>query len=78
MSDVLDSNHDWKSRYFFVQGLNWVCRSDKWDSIGEEYGNTWAILDEFGDSSVVVGFIGTHFFILILCAFYFSPGVPND
>ena len=54
VSDVPDSNRNWKSRYFFVQGLNWVCRPDEWDSIGEEYDNIWGILDEANESSIVV------------------------
>ena len=53
VTDVPNSNWDWKSRYFFVQGLNWVCRPNEWDNIGEEYDNTWRILDEFGKSSVI-------------------------
>ena len=40
VSDIPDSNCDWKSRYFFVQGSNWACRFDEWDSIGDGYENT--------------------------------------
>ena len=39
---------------FFVQGSNWVYRLDKWDSIGEEYDNTWGVLDKAGESFVIV------------------------
>ena len=31
-----------------------MCRLDKWDSIGEEYDNTWGILDKAGESSIIV------------------------
>lgn len=48
-----DSNHDLKSRYFFVQGSNWVCRPNKWDNIREEYDNTWGILYYFGKSLII-------------------------
>lgn len=54
VSDVPDSNRDWKSRYFFVLGSNWVCRLDKLDGIGEEYDDMWGVLDEAGESSVIV------------------------
>ena len=40
VTDVFDSNHNWKCQYFFVQDSNWVCRPNEWDSIGEEYDNT--------------------------------------
>ena len=54
VSDMFDSNRDWKSRKFFVQGSNWVCRPNKWDNIGEEYDNTWGVLDKAGESFVIV------------------------
>ena len=78
LTDISDSNHDWKSRYFFVQCSNWVCRPNEWDSIREEYDNTWGILDEFGESSVIARSICTYFFILTHPVFFFNPGGPND
>lgn len=38
--DMHDSNHNWKNKYFFVQGSNWVCIPNKWEIIGEGYDNT--------------------------------------
>lgn len=38
--DMPDSNHNWKNKYFFVQGSNWVCIPNKWEIIGEGYDNT--------------------------------------
>ena len=29
VSDMLDSNRNWKSRYFFVEGTDWVCRQEE-------------------------------------------------
>ena len=78
MTNVPDSNNDWKSRYFFIQGSNWVCRPDKWDNIREEYDSMWDILDESSESSVIVRFVCTHCFILTLHAFFFSLGVLDD
>ena len=78
LTNVPDSNHNWKSRYFFVQCSNWVCRPSKWDSIGKEYDNTWGILDEFSESSVIARSICTHFFILTHCVLFFNPSALND
>lgn len=30
VSDILDSNRNWKNKYFFVQGMDWVCRLEGW------------------------------------------------
>lgn len=38
--DMLDSNHNWKNRYLFVQGSNWVCKPNEWEIIGKGYDNT--------------------------------------
>ena len=46
-----NSNRDWKGKYFFVQGSNWVCRSDKWDSMPDGFDNTWEVLDKAGELS---------------------------
>lgn len=54
VSNVPDSNRDWKNKYFFFHGSNLVCRPDEWNSIGEEYDNMWGILDEDSESSFVV------------------------
>jgi len=37
VSRMPDSNCMWKSRSFFVQGVNWVCKPNKWDSVGDFY-----------------------------------------
>lgn len=50
VSNMPDSNHDWKSRYFFVKGFNWVCRPDEWKNIGEGYDHTLGIMDKSGES----------------------------
>lgn len=33
VSDMPDSNRNWKNRYFFDKGTKWVCRPEKWVSM---------------------------------------------
>lgn len=61
VSDIPDSNRNWKNRYFFVQGMDWVCKPEEWDSMPDKFDNTWDVLNEFGESSVSV-----FFFILLI------------
>ena len=37
VSDMPDSNRNWKSRYFFVEGTNWVCRQEEWATMPHGY-----------------------------------------
>ena len=47
--DMPDSNRNWKSRYFFVEGTNWVCREEEWVMMPHSYfDNTWAFVRESG------------------------------
>ena len=49
VSDMPDSNWNWKSRFFFVEGTNWVCREEKWATMPRGYfDNTWAFVRELG------------------------------
>ena len=50
MSNMPDSNRSWKSRYFFIQGTDWVCRPEEWVSMPHGFDNTWGIVK---DSSLV-------------------------
>ena len=38
-----DSNHDWKSRYFFLEGDGWMCHPRETDYM--PVNKTWEILD---------------------------------
>ena len=49
--DMLNSNHQWKARFFFVQGVNWVCHSAKWNSIRSFYDHFWGLLNKSSESS---------------------------
>ena len=49
-------NRNWKNRYFFVQGMDWVCKPEEWDSMPDEFDNTWDVLNEFGESLASIFF----------------------
>ena len=48
VSDMLDSNRNWKGRYFFVQGTDWVCRPEEWATMPHGFDNTWVIVKDSG------------------------------
>ena len=49
VSDMPDSNRNWKSRFFFVKGTDWVCREEEWATMPHGYfDNTWAYVKESG------------------------------
>ena len=41
-----DSNRDWKSCYFFLEGDGWMCHPGETDHMPVD--KTWGILDPFG------------------------------
>jgi len=48
MSDMPDSNMSWKSRYFFIQGTDWVCHPEEWVTMPHDFDNTWGIVKDLG------------------------------
>ena len=49
VSDMPESNRNWKNRFFFVEGTNWVCREEEWATMPHGYfDNTWAYVKESG------------------------------
>ena len=49
VSDMLDLNRNWKIRYFFVEGTDWVCHQEEWVMMSRGYfDNTWASVKESG------------------------------
>ena len=46
--DMPDSNRNWKGRYFFVKGMNWVCRQEEWETMPHGFDNTWAYVKDSG------------------------------
>jgi len=54
VSDMPDFNRNWKNRYIFVQGIDWVCELEESDSILDWFDSTWGVLNNFGKSSVSI------------------------
>ena len=49
VSDMPDSNRNWKSRFFFFEGTDWVCHEEEWATMPHGYfDNTWAYVKESG------------------------------
>ena len=46
--DMPDSNRNWKGRYFFVKGMDWICRLEEWDTMPHGFDNTWGIVKDSG------------------------------
>ena len=44
--EILDSNKSWKSRYFFLEGDNWMCHPDDQEYMPVD--KTWGIMPSFG------------------------------
>jgi len=71
VSDMPDSNRNWKGRYFFVQGTDWVCSQEEWVTMPHGFENTWGIIKDSG----LVPFTSSLFFIYLFQVFnviYFS------
>ena len=51
VSETPDSNRNWKGRYFFVKGTDWVCRREEWKTMSLGYfDNTWAFVRDSGSA----------------------------
>ena len=46
--DMPDSNRSWKGRYFFVQGMDWVCHREERVTMPHGFDNTWGIAKNSG------------------------------
>ena len=53
VSDMPDSNRNWKGRYFFVQGTDWVCHPEEWATMPHGFDNTWGIVKDSGLAPLV-------------------------
>ena len=74
VSDILDSNRNWKNKYFFVEGTDWVCKPEEWDSMLDGFDNTWGIAKESGVSSVFIFTILNAFVMHLTSPFFvFNP-----
>ena len=66
VSDMPNSNRNWKSKYFFVQGMDWACHPKEWVTIPHGFNNTWGIVKDSGLMSSVFFFSFTSFSIYLL------------
>ena len=48
VSDMLDSNRNWKGRDFFAKGTNWVCHQEEWETMPHGFDNIWAYVKDSG------------------------------
>ena len=48
MSNMPDSNKNWKGKYFFVQGMDSVCHLEEWAIMPHVFDNTWDIVKDSG------------------------------
>ena len=56
VSNMPDSNRNWKGRYFFVQGTDWVCCPKEWVTMPYGFDNTWGIVKDSGLAPLVFSF----------------------
>ena len=76
VSDMPDSNRNWKNRYFFVQGIEWVCRPNEWASIPDRFDNSWGIVKESGESSAFVPWIAMAPCLTLVFLTFQPPSFP--
>ena len=83
--ETLDSNRDWKSRYFFLKGDGWMCRPGETDHMPVD--KTWGILNPSGIHTCHIVYIvflnsfdSLSFFFtsVFFFSFFFSPTAPPD
>ena len=66
VSDMPDSNRNWKSRYFFILGTDWVCRPEEWVTMPHGFDNTWGEVKVSGLASTAFIFYLFSFFGLFI------------
>ena len=49
--DMLDFKRNWKSRYFFLLGTDWVHRPEEWVTMPYGFDNTWGVVKDLGLAS---------------------------
>lgn len=68
--------------YFFVKGMEWVCRIEEWDGMLDGFDNTWGIVKEFGESSMSLlcrcRLVSLNCVPNLLLFWFFSSGSSRD
>ena len=67
VSDMLDFNRNWKGRYFFVKGTDWVCRPGEWDTMSHGFDNTWGIVKDLGLMLSIFSYPFSRMFFVLFC-----------
>ena len=66
--ETLDSNRNWKSRYFFMEGDEWVCHPSDTDHM--PFDTTWGIPHSSGMNPSI--FVLYFLIIILLIVFFYS------
>ena len=66
MSNMPDSNRNWKGIYFFVQGTDWVCHPEEWGMMPHDFDNTWGIIKDPGLASSVFALTFSIYLLSVL------------
>ena len=84
VSDMPDSNRNWKGKYFFIKGTDWVCRPEEWDTMPNGFDNTWGIIKDSGlILSMFSLLLSTFSSVLMSSSFFFisasiRPSISNE
>ena len=70
MSDMPNSNRNWKGRYFFVQGTDYVCRLEEWATMPHGFDNTWGIVKDSSLTPSIFALTFSIYLISVLMLFF--------
>ena len=51
VTEVPSFNRDWKRKFFFVNGSNWICSLEEVGGL-QSIDSTWGVLTKSGESSI--------------------------
>ena len=70
MSNMPDSNKNWKGKYFFVKGTDWVCRPEEWDTMPYGFDNTQVIVKDSGLMPLTFSYPFNRMFFVLFCKYF--------
>ena len=75
--DTPDLNRNWKSRYFFIQGDDWMCHPGDQEYMPVD--KTWGVMPLFGMRSSILGFNFLLFILFDILTFsYYSSRLSKS